>query len=51
MSLSQQRNLCVTLLGKAKKKYYTNLKMSDINDNRKFWKNVKPNFGNENKGN
>ena len=48
---NKQRNLCVTLLRKAKKKYYTNLKMSDINDNRKFWKNVKPNFGNENKGN
>ena len=25
--------------------------MSDINDNKKFWKNVKPIFGNKNKGN
>ena len=39
------------LLRKAKKKYYTDLKMSDINDNKKFWKNVKPIFGNKNKGN
>ena len=30
--------------------YYTDLKISDINDN-KFWKNVKPIFGNKNKGN
>ena len=25
--------------------------MSDINDNKKFWKNVKPIYGNKNKGN
>ena len=37
---NKQRNLCVTLLRKAKKKY-----------NKKFWKNVKPIFGNKNKGN
>ena len=47
----KQRNLCVTLLRKAKKKYYTDLKMSEINDNKKFWKNVKPIFGNKSKGN
>ena len=39
------------LLRKAKKKYYTDLKMSDTNDNNKFWKNVKPIFVNKNKGN
>ena len=48
---NKQRNLCVTLLRKAKKKYYTDLKMSDISDNKKFWKNVKTIFGNKNKGN
>ena len=36
---SKQRNLCETLLRKAKKNYYADLKMSDINDNKKFWKN------------
>ena len=46
---NKQRNLCVTLLKKSKKKYYTELRMSDINDN-KSWKNVKPIFGNKNKG-
>ena len=30
-----------TLLRKAKMKYYTDLKMSGINDDKKFWKNVK----------
>ena len=48
---NKQRNLCETLLRKAKKNYYTDLKMSDINGNKKFWKNVKPIFGNKNKGN
>ena len=48
---NKQRNLCVTLLRKAKKKYYTDLKMSDINYNKKFWKSVKPTFGHKNKGN
>ena len=43
--------MCVTLLSKAKKKYYTDAKISDINDNKKFWKNVKPIFGSKNKGN
>ena len=51
LKYNKQRNLCVTLLRKAKKKYYINLKISDINDNKKFWKNVKPMFGNKNKGN
>ena len=48
---NKQRKPCVTLLREAEKTYYTNLKMSEINDNNKFLKNVKPNFGNENKGN
>ena len=38
-----QRNLCVTLLRRAKRKYYTDLKISDINDNKKFCKYI---FGN-----
>ena len=49
LNYNKQINLCVTLLRKAKKKYFTDLKMSDIDDN-KFWKNVKPVFGNKNKG-
>ena len=48
---SKQRTLCVTLLKKAKKKYYKDLKLFDINDNEKFWKKVKPLFDEEVKGN
>ena len=48
---NKQRNICVTLLSKAKKKCYSDAKISDINDNKKFWKSVKPIFGNKNKGN
>ena len=40
----KQRNKCVSLLKKAKKSYFGNLKSSDICDNKKFWKSVKPLF-------
>ena len=39
-----QRNLCTKLLKKNKATYYGNLKPSQISDNKKFWKNVKPLF-------
>ena len=38
----KQRNLCVTLLRKAKKQYFSNLEPKLITDNKKFWKSVKP---------
>ena len=40
-----------TLLRKAKKKYYKDLKLSGVNDNKKFWKKVKSLFGDKVKGN
>ena len=40
----KQRNLCVTLLRKAKKQYFSNLEPKLITDNKKFWKSVKPLF-------
>ena len=40
----KQRNLCTKLLKKNKATYYGNLKPSQISDNKKFWKNVKPLF-------
>ena len=43
----KQRNLCVTLLTKAKKQYFLNLKPELITDNKKFWKSVKPLFSNK----
>ena len=42
---NKQRNLCVTLQRKANKKYDTDLTISDTNDNKKFWKDLKPIFG------
>ena len=39
-----QRNKCVSLLKKAKKSYYAKLNPSDVCNNKKFWKTVKPLF-------
>ena len=38
----KQRNYCSKLYKKEKKKYYNNLNVTQIKDNREFWKNVKP---------
>ena len=40
----KQRNFCVNLLKKEKKSYYGNLDVKILQDNRKFWKKVKPLF-------
>ena len=41
---NKQRNYCVNLFRREKKKYYTNLDPKLITDNKKFWKVVKPLF-------
>ena len=41
-----QRNLCVTLLRKAKRDYYENLELGKVNDSKKFGNTVKSVFGN-----
>ena len=38
----RQRNLCVRLFRREKRNFYKNLNISDITDNKKFWKTVKP---------
>ena len=43
----KQRNICVSLVKKAKQNYYENLDLKDINDNKKFWATVKPLFSNK----
>ena len=43
----KQRNLCVIILRKAKKQYFSNLDSKLITDNKKFWKSVKPIFSNK----
>ena len=41
---NKQRNLCVSLIRKEKKSFFSNLNKKDINDNKTFWKTVKPLF-------
>ena len=38
----KQKNFCSRLYKKERKKYYSNLDVKKITDNRKFWKTVKP---------
>ena len=47
----KQRNICVSLLRKAKRKHFEDLSIADVTDNKKFWKRVKPLFENQIKGN
>ena len=42
----KQRNFCVTLLRREKKKYYNNLNLKIFQDNKKFWQRIKPLFSN-----
>ena len=41
---NKQRNLCVTMVRKAKKNYFNNLNVRNITDIKQFWKTVKPFF-------
>ena len=41
---NEQRNRCVKLVRSAKKAYYSNLSINEVNDNKKFWKIVQPLF-------
>ena len=43
----RQRNFCVGLLEKEKKKYYNNLDLKVFVDNKIFWQKVKPLFSNK----
>ena len=40
----KQRNFCTNLLKKSKHNYFGQLDMKHLNDNRKFWKIIKPLF-------
>ena len=37
----------MNLLRKSKKQYFSNINVSDITDNKSFWKSVKPYFSNK----
>ena len=41
-SYAKQRNLCISLLRKTKRSYYSTLNEKNVIDNQKFWKTVKP---------
>ena len=41
----QQKNYCNRLYKKTRKEYLNNLNLSNITDNKKFWRTVKPFFG------
>ena len=44
IAYNMQRNLCVSMIRKEKKNYFSNINSSDITDNKFFWKTVKPFF-------
>ena len=44
---NKQRNLCVTMVRKAKKNYFNNLNVRNITDNKQFRKTVKSFFSNK----
>ena len=45
LAFKRQRNFCNRLYKREKRKFYSNLNLTDITDNKKFWKTMKPLFG------
>ena len=45
IALKRQKNYCNRLYKRERKKFYSKLNLNDITDNRKFWKTMKPLFG------
>ena len=43
----KRRNICVKILRKSEKQYYSSLDVSKVADNKKFWKTVKNFFFNK----
>ena len=41
---NKKRNRCVKLVRSAKKAHYSNLSIKDVNENKTFWKIIKPLF-------
>ena len=41
---NEKRNRCVKLVRSAKKDHYSNLSIKDVNENKTFWKIIKPLF-------
>ena len=49
LEYAMQRNYCVKLLQQKKQKYYENVNLSSITDNKLFWKTVSPLFTEKNR--
>ncbi len=45
IALKRQKNYCNRLYKRERKKFYSRLNLNDITDNSKFWKTMKPLFG------
>ena len=45
----KQRNFCSNLLKREKKKYYNNLNLNILKDNKQFWKTIRPFFSDKQK--
>ena len=45
IAFKHQKNYCNRLYKRERKKYYSNMNLNNITDNKKFWKTVKPFFG------
>ena len=41
INYKRQQNFCTNLLRETKQKHFCNLKMKDLNDNKRFWKKIK----------
>ena len=48
-SYKKQRNYCVNLFKKEKNKFFENIDTTEITDNKRFWKTVKPLFSDKQK--
>ena len=48
LAYNKQRNICTTMLRKAKRSYFDNIDTKNVTDNRKFWKTIRPIFSNKN---
>ena len=48
---NKQHNICVKVVKKAKKEHFQDINLSEVTDNKKFWKTVSPLFGNKVKAN
>ena len=46
-SFKRQRNFCNRLYKRERRKFFSNLNLKNITDNKKFWKNIKPFFPNK----